>query len=567
MLSLPPPLAVLVDYELADSHVLISIRTGLVKKATALLAWQVSTGDLDRANDSQTAVRCGWGCTLLAVSVLVSVFGVVVMGLLMLRHFWRRFHAMAWQPAPPACKSNEVHDPLFRLWSALKLVIDRWICCTAPPHVPRADDVKAMFKKYDANGEGTINTSELSLLLRDLMIHIPDDIPDAEPSRARDDAEAVSHHRLAPWSRVGRLFGRSGGSQRRARATKLLRKYDKSGDGTLNETEFVLLMRQLINEKRVLRSTDRMRGSWLKPQSETSEPERTERLLSEPFGLLRGRSADCQESMSLHLMVKTSGHLGLGLGWAWATMVVQVSCAILSGVGPYLGRGTGVALAQVVGVALVKLLWAAVLLYWAPCVCLLTNTVVAMQFLSEGSSTLLVLIASGEVVATNSSHAELLRLISFFLLLIPVFMPVFQKLYETIVVNLIVNCCRKKFNATAAAVTCLQLLLILPTFLGKVLGVGMSFNTAKLAVSASAVVNDTKRLQKTRISKACSKTVKRTVRRRKHVDEDAALMAAGVCAMGGLEVSSQRHSDRADAERGVDDGEGADDLEAAQADD
>ena len=44
--------------------------TGLCKKATALIAWQ-STG-------AGASSRCGWGCTVLAVSVLLSVGAVLI---------------------------------------------------------------------------------------------------------------------------------------------------------------------------------------------------------------------------------------------------------------------------------------------------------------------------------------------------------------------------------------------------------------------------------------------------------------------------------------------------------
>ena len=76
---------------------------------------------------------------------------------------------------------------------------------------------------------------------------------------------------------------------------------------------------------------------------------------------------------------------------------------------------------QVLSVATVKLGWAAVLLWFSPCLCLLTNTVIASQFVAEGSSTILLMIAQ----ATDDAQlAASLRNLSFVMLLLPVFLPV-----------------------------------------------------------------------------------------------------------------------------------------------
>ena len=72
--------------------------------------------------------------------------------------------------------------------------------------------------------------------------------------------------------------------------------------------------------------------------------------------------------------------------FAWVSMVVQVACSVISGIGPYIARGTGAATAQVLSVALVKLGWACILLTYRPCVCLLVNLVISMQVCQHDGS-------------------------------------------------------------------------------------------------------------------------------------------------------------------------------------
>ena len=76
-------------------------------------------------------------------------------------------------------------------------------------------------------------------------------------------------------------------------------------------------------------------------------------------------------------------------------MLVQVAVGLLSGLGPYLTPGSQTSLAQVIAIAAAKLGWALVLLVCSPCACGLSNQVVAFQFLTEGSSVLLISLRAG----------------------------------------------------------------------------------------------------------------------------------------------------------------------------
>jgi len=191
------------------------------------------------------------------------------------------------------------------------------------------------------------------------------------------------------------------------------------------------------------------------------------------------------------LFGKVSGARFLGLTFAWSTMMVQTLCGVLSGMGRFLVLNGWPAKSQVATIAGIKLGWCSVLVCCAPCTCLLTNTVASLQFGSEGFSSLLLLIAgeTGNPEVTDAAFQ-----ITFWLLLGPVFYPVLMKAYDGVFVQIVNNCCRKKFNAQAAATAGCILLLTIPAFLGRAFGVkvggGGTKQMAASGGSCKGLVND-----------------------------------------------------------------------------
>ena len=210
----------------------------------------------------------------------------------------------------------------------------------------------------------------------------PPSAPDSPSLLSGRPAESGRRTRVDAPPDPSSQEGVDGGHRSRVEAPTakgLLQAYDTGHDGQLSRHEFTVLLRDLVRSSMVLRPVTRMHGKWSKPPADLKEPERTERLLASPFALRRGCAADCQDSMSTNLFGNTSGTRFLGICFAWASMLVQVLCGIISGVGPYITRGTRPADAQVLLVAFVKLAWAAVLYIYAPCVCLLVNAVIMLQ--------------------------------------------------------------------------------------------------------------------------------------------------------------------------------------------
>ena len=112
---------------------------GLVRKAVALLAWQVT-------HQGDSSAVCGGGCTLLAVSVLLCIVAVIVLSFFMVINFWRHLRPLSWKDVAPVVHAGQVADPFFRLVSQIKLALSA--CCRASPPVPTDEEVVAAFETH-----------------------------------------------------------------------------------------------------------------------------------------------------------------------------------------------------------------------------------------------------------------------------------------------------------------------------------------------------------------------------------------------------------------------------------
>lgn len=362
--------------------------------------------------------------------------------------------------------------------------------------------------------------------------------------------------KVARIGQVKRLSARSirrTRSRMRSTAVAFIRAYDHGKDGKVDEKEFRAGLVKLLHTIAVLHPRQRMAGRWVKPPQDLVEPARTERLLAWPCSVFRSRAGDCQDAMSLNLFGKTSGKMFLGMCFAWASMFVQATCGVLSGLGPFITRDSTGATAQVLSIAGFKLGWAAILMFYSPCGCLLSNAVVAAQFLVEGGTTLLLFLMAQSGASEEEKQQGML--LAFMLMLLPVFLPVLQKVYDGVIVNLVINCCRKKFNAAAACTAMLVCILAIPAVVGKMLGCKGSFNAAKLTTTARTLVADAKRH---RDAKASTVKVKRVVRRKKKDanSDDVTTVAPACGASAAMGASGKRKEEE---EEGGDDGDGDDD--------
>ena len=202
-----------------------------------------------------------------------------------------------------------------------------------------------------------------------------------------------------------------------------------------------------------------------------------------------------------------------------------------------------------------------------------------------------------------------MQMVSFLLLLFPVFLPVMQKFYvrrrpprhdgppaticarmpcpdlmrwhnggvlmryagaracvcvclgrvsqDGIIVSVILNCCRKKFSLEAAMGAVIIFILALPSFAAKLFGVSAgNFNVAKLSGSVKSTIADLNKMRKAKKQEVKTKrVVKRRVMKRRD-DDDGAYLAAGGAGVGLTAAAQQKREvdDKdADAEAEADD--------------
>jgi len=306
-------------------------------------------------------------------------------------------------------------------------------------------------------------------------------------------------------------------------ARSVILRYDTNNDKQISEAEFAQIIQRVQSKLTLLPPQQRIAGKWAKPPADLIEPARTERILAAPFRLLRTHAADCQDAMSMTIITKTNGSGAvIGILFQWFGMCLQVSMAVLAGLGSYLAKGGAPASAQVLTIAGIKLVWAVVLVVCNPCACGLTNAVIAGQCLSEGVASILLWAAS---VGLIDAAKVRLKMITFMLLLVPVFIPIFQKVYDGLV-----SLCKlrkKKANKQAALLPTIQfLLMILAKYAGRV----ANFNPKSLGRTVKQFLADTSQ-QGVAAGKGQKVKVKRIVRRPKACVEEAG-MATAATGMG-----------------------------------
>ena len=479
---------------------------GLVKKATALLAYHFTRPD----PAGEQPVGRAWLAA--AVVVLLSVLCVMIIGLTMLNRFWRSYRNSHWAPTAVKVAHMEVADPCCRLWSRSKLWCDATLTKlmrgSQPVRMPSAAAIKEIFSRHDLNRDGAVSTSELQSAFEDLglkrelaLLVRPDVAREGRVGafvRGRGWVGCSSTH-TAPADVPG-ARGQGPPSPLKRSATRLDKRVSKvssklDAGSQLSEADFVALLRPIVAHAMTLAPMERIRGKWAPPKSDKAEPGRTKRLLTWPPRILHSHGSDYQDAMSMHLWAGASGDHWLGQCFPWASMAVQILVAVLSGVGGYLGSSRA-AEAQVLTVCFIKLAWAALIVAYTPHMDKLKNFVIAAQFFSEGTSTVLAYIASQS--GLTSQDVDLIQLGSFYLLLLPVFLPIVHQCYDAIFVNIVLNCCRKKFNPVTAWTTAVVLLVAMPNFFAKAFGfkeATSQFNAAKLTATSKALIAEAKKQQ------------------------------------------------------------------------
>ena len=118
-----------------------------------------------------------------------------------------------------------------------------------PPHLPSADEVKALFSKYDQSGDGQMDGSELLRALDELGVLVLDAstvehalaLPSGGSTRELLALERQASSlgsgasKTRQLTRLAKLKPQTSSARRRRLALTLVERYDSSGDQKLDE--------------------------------------------------------------------------------------------------------------------------------------------------------------------------------------------------------------------------------------------------------------------------------------------------------------------------------------------
>ena len=158
------------------------------------------------------------------------------------------------------------------------------------------------------------------------------------------------------------------------------------------------LFRALSNLRARMRWHDpvlmRIRGTFVRPEAETAEPARTERLLRRPYALGRANASDSLDAYGFSLMFRARGTTSGAASFEVSILTAQIAVGALNGLGAGLrpAAGSTGAMAQMLAVLAVQALAS----LWVSCTRPTADRCIAMvigtQFALEGTQTALLLI-------------------------------------------------------------------------------------------------------------------------------------------------------------------------------
>jgi len=171
----------------------------------------------------------------------------------------------------------------------------------------------------------------------------------------------------------------------------------------------------------------RERGEYIKPREELREPQRTERILANPF--CASRSADAL-AQTRTFASRGTGHALGGISYEWLSLFIGALIAVLAGVGEALTEGTSAADAQVGLTITLQFGFALFILAYGPGVDRLDDLATGLQFSLEGGM--------GAALLAGDDDS------SFALSLAAIFIPAALQLYDIVIVSLIRTCSTSK---------------------------------------------------------------------------------------------------------------------------
>ena len=193
---------------------------------------------------------------------------------------------------------------------------------------------------------------------------------------------------------------------------------------------------------------DRKSGAWGLPPEDTKEPERTERLLRQPFAFCRSRVGDGFQSREGFLLFRLNGGSRVGASYRIIVIGVNMLFGALAGVQPMLmPKGSIPSYLQTAMISALQLTMGGVCFWFLPDADRIISRFAGAQFFAEGLSTSMLLITSvrdhhGDLDDDDGQFAYKMRVAAFWLHLGAVLVPITQLLEQrfcTPSINLVNN--------------------------------------------------------------------------------------------------------------------------------
>ena len=233
-----------------------------------------------------------------------------------------------------------------------------------------------------------------------------------------------------------------------------------------------------LNEERVV--LDRHRGEFTRPPKETTESERTERLLARPLALVRSNASDTLDAYGYSMMARAGGSTGASTSFELSVIIAQLLVAMLNGLSAGLQptAGSDWAIVLLVGILSVQSVVSLWILCRSSSADRLMTGLVGSQFALEAGQTTLLLIHT-----YSSSRRGSLEKASFALALSSLFLPIAQLVYDAVVVQ-IAKGMRGDCSFRACFDSCANLLCFIPRAVLVMLGLNVSGGVDSLAETA-----------------------------------------------------------------------------------
>lgn len=210
---------------------------------------------------------------------------------------------------------------------------------------------------------------------------------------------------------------------------------------------------------------DRTRGKFAKPKDDAVEPARTERILSQPWALLKPTAGDSLDAYGFSLMARAGGFIWYATSFEVTILSTQIVVGVLNGLGAALQPGSSAAIAQISTVLAVQAMHSIWVFTAKPSVDRIMNVLVGTQFALEACQTAMILLV------IYYPPAPVLQATSLVLALLSVLAPILQRFYDAIVVQLVKLYAQGGFNPKAAFFAMIGFLVFIPSMIFKLLGI------------------------------------------------------------------------------------------------